>query len=114
MIVGIRNISKIPNYLIVNSFSMWVSGFSENKLAGHEKSKIGRILRGNTFGIHYGVGYLAGKPYRRNKIIGLGINAQKYIDVNYDYINNSNPDDYEVAYYTKFSIGVFTFLTFII
>ena len=112
IIFGLKNITKFANNLFVNSFSLWVSGFRENKHAGHVNSKLGRIIRGNTVGAHYGFGLMLGKPYHRNKIITLGINIQKYIQENEEYI--ANPNGFDLAYQTKFTLGVFTSFSFIL
>ena len=112
IVVGIKNLTKFTNSLFVYSFSVWVSGIRENKLAGHVKSRVGRILRGNTYGAHYGFGMLVGKPNKRNKIISLGVNAQKYIEIDEEYV--ANPNGMGIAYSTEFTLGGFLSLTFIL
>jgi len=112
IIFGLKNISKFPNNLFVSSFSLWLSGFRENKYAGHVNSRIGRILRANTVGGHYGLGVMLGKPYRRNKVVTLGISVQKYIKLNEEYI--ANPNGFDLAYATKFTLGALTSFTFIL
>jgi len=112
IIFGVKNITKFANNLFVNSFSIWVSGFRENKHAGHVNSKLGRIIRGNTVGGHYGIGLMLGKPYQRNKILSIGITVQKYIEENEEYI--ANPNGFDLAYETKFTAGFFSSLSFIL
>jgi len=104
IIFGLQHYKKWDSQDLFTIYSAWVSGFRENELAVQVSSKYHRILRGNTFGLSYGIGKMAKD---QKKIFSFSLNIQKYTEI--------FPLREDLSgYNTKFAFGATAGVSFII